>query len=236
MRCKDDINIPTFDIRIDELPQTKRFPLQMQISMSKFISIGIEHLARKNGKSPFDYIRDYLFKCFSSLIFGECEDEPAESNTSSNPKSLKARLFNELYGTQIRANFKGVDYDFDHYVVVERTTVRTPSSIGDQGEARMELVMDFGSYMKAKKMAQGRDVETFFAEAVKNLIHMGENGVFLPISHFDLEKLESIADDKETTVEAFISSLVSNELDYWHEVASDKEVKPVFAREVEGVF
>lgn len=35
MRCKDDINIPTFDIRIDELPQTKRFPLQMQIFMSK---------------------------------------------------------------------------------------------------------------------------------------------------------------------------------------------------------
>ena len=92
MSRKDDINIPTFDIRIDELPQTKRFPLQMQISMSKFISIGIEHLARKNGKSPFDYIRDYLFKCFSSLIFDECDDKPAESNTSSNPKSLKARL------------------------------------------------------------------------------------------------------------------------------------------------
>ena len=35
MSRKDDINIPTFDIRIDELPQTKRFPLQMQISMSK---------------------------------------------------------------------------------------------------------------------------------------------------------------------------------------------------------
>lgn len=171
MSRKDDINIPTFDIRIDELPQTKRFPLQMQISMSKFISIGIEHLARKKGKSPFNYIRDYLFKCFSSLIFGECEDEPAESNAPSNPKSLKARLFSELYGTQIRANFKGVDYDFDHYVVVERTTVRTPSSIGDQGEVRMELVMDFGSYMKVKKMAQEKDVETSFAEAVKNLIY-----------------------------------------------------------------
>ena len=35
MSRKDDINITTFDIRIDELPQTKRFPLQMQISMSK---------------------------------------------------------------------------------------------------------------------------------------------------------------------------------------------------------
>ena len=171
MSRKDDIIIPTFDIRIDELPQTKRFPLQMQISMSKFISIGIEHLARKKGKSPFNYTRDYLFECFSSLIFGECDDEPAESNAPSNPKSLKARLFSELYGTQIKANFRGVDYDFDHYVAVESTTVRTPSSIGDQGEARMELVMDYGSYMKVRKMVQGKDVETFFEEAVKNLIH-----------------------------------------------------------------